>query len=99
VAVRTAEKRGGPMIAEAWKRFEAMVLPASASAVQRSEMRKAFYAGASVMFQTVTQGMSEGAEIQEQDLQLLDGIAKEVEAYGAELDRAVLRQLAGGQSS
>lgn len=86
------------VIAEAWKRFEAMVLPASAGEVQRAETRKAFYAGASIMFRTMTGGVSEGDEIRDSDLALLDGIAKEVDAYGLELDRAVLGRPVGGGS-
>ncbi len=32
-------------IAQSWQTFEAQVLPKSAGAVQRQEMRRAFYAG------------------------------------------------------
>jgi hypothetical protein len=74
----------------AWTRFEQMVVPANASSVQRSEMRKAFYAGASIVFRIITQGVSDGEEIQDSDLQLLDDIAREVDQFGAELDAAVL---------
>lgn len=77
-------------IKEAWERFERVVVPENAGAVQRSETRKAFYAGASIIFRIVTGGMSDGDEIQDRDLQLLDDIAREVEQYGAELDAAVL---------
>jgi hypothetical protein len=77
-------------IETAWNRFEQMVVPANASSVQRSEMRKAFYTGASIVFRIITQGVSEGEEIQDSDLQLLDDIAREVDQFGAELDAAVL---------
>lgn len=32
-------------IAERWKRFESLVMPAHAHATQRQEMKRAFYAG------------------------------------------------------
>jgi len=86
-------------IETAWKRFERMVVPADASAVQRSEMRKSFYAGAAIVFKVITQNVSEGEEVQESDLKLLDDIAREVDEFGVELDAAVLGIRHGGQSS
>lgn len=44
---RTNQKR----IASAWNSFEKAVMPVNAHAVQRREMRRAFYAGVWAMFQ------------------------------------------------
>ena len=38
------------LMAEQWDQFARQVLPASASAAQKQEMRRAFYAGAQAIF-------------------------------------------------
>lgn len=78
-------------IEDAWKKFEVMVVPNDAGPVQHSEMRKAFYAGASVLFRILTDRISSDEEPTEQDMRLMDDIAKEVDEFGQELDAAVLK--------
>lgn len=41
------------LLAEQWAEFSGRCLPLNASAVQRQEMRRAFYAGCQSMFSTV----------------------------------------------
>lgn len=74
-------------IAEAWERFERAVLT-QASPLQRAEMRKAFYAGAHFVFFMLTNGISEGEEIRESDIQMLEGVAKELDDYRDGVRRA-----------
>ena len=78
-----------------WKSLEQMAVPRSASDTQRKEMRKAFFAGASMLFTLVTRGMSEGDDAQQSDMDLLNEIADEVNAFGAELDAELLKRPAG----
>ena len=72
-------------IKDAWDKFNRMVVPRIAGATQRDETRKAFYAGASLCFKIVTNGVSEGEEIRPEDLELLHDIAAEVNAFDAEV--------------
>jgi hypothetical protein len=63
------------MIGESWADYLAKVVPADASAVQREECKRAFYAGAAAMFGA----MLEAAELDE------DPAAASVEALDREL--------------
>ena len=78
-------------IEPAWLRFETMVLPRDASAVQRSEMRKAFYGGAAILFRIITGRLEEGAEPTDADLRMMDDVSAEIDEYGEELDAAVFK--------
>jgi hypothetical protein len=78
------------LIEAAWESYVRHVLPASAGQVQRDETRKAFYAGAAVLFHTVLRALDEGSDATENDLKLMDDISSEIDAFGAELDVAVL---------
>lgn len=78
------------LIEKAWNSYATLVLPANAGPVQRDETRKAFYAGASVLFHTVLRALDDGDDATENDLALVDGISAEIDAFGAELDVAIL---------
>lgn len=78
-------------IETAWLRFEQMVLPRDASALQRSEMRKAFYGGASVLFKIIVDRLEAGEEPTEADLRMMDDINAEIDEWGQELDAEVFR--------
>lgn len=78
-------------IEDAWKKFEVMVVPKDAGPVQRDETRKAFYSGAAILFQILINRIDKEEEPTEQDMRLMDDIAKEVDEFGQELDAAVLK--------
>lgn len=74
------------MIEEAWKDYEAKVIPADASEIQRTESRRAFYAGAVTVFGGVVGGIKgDGGAPTPADLALLTNCANELKAYRAEV--------------
>ena len=73
-------------IQDAWESFERYVLPGNASDVQRAEMRKAFFSGASAIFQALV----EVSGNEERGMKLMSDVQAEVDVFGQELDRAVL---------
>jgi hypothetical protein len=58
---------------------------AKASATQRQECRRAFYAGAIALFHMLTSRMSEGEEPTAADLALMDTVNAEFEQYAEDL--------------
>ena len=68
-------------LAESWTEFERAVLPAHVGDLQRSEMRKAFYGGASAMFGCVTGGLDADHEPTMKDLEYLDSLNKELHDF------------------
>ena len=84
------------VIKRAWKGYRATVMPKGASQRQVNETRLAFYAGASVLFATMTSehffdDEGEGdIDPTGDDLAKMQAIQDEVDGFGAELDLAVL---------
>ncbi len=78
-------------IERAWTRFERMVVPTDAGPVQRSEMRRSFYAGAATLFRMLVDGVSDSEETTEDDMELMDGIAAELNEFGEKLDAEVFQ--------
>ena len=70
---------------QAWASFEKAVLPRNCSDVQRQEMRRAFYAGAMIIFDTVALAMSHEDEMTAGDEQVMIDLAMEREEYLANL--------------
>lgn len=77
-------------IEQMWDGFAKMVVPASAPEVQRVEMRKAFYAGASALFTLMVKSMSDGPDEMPEDMALMENIQSEIDEFRAELDREVI---------
>lgn len=69
------------VIEEAWLSYSASVIPATAHASQRSESRRAFYAGAQALFSGIMRGLDEDHEPTPEDLAHVDKIAKELDAH------------------
>lgn len=67
-----------PLLA-GWKRY-ASIIPAGASAVQIEETRRAFYAGATVLFGLLMK-LEGGSEATAVDLETMDHIAAELAAF------------------
>jgi hypothetical protein len=68
-------------VQEQWNTFAQAVLPKDCSDLQRKEMRRAFYAGAHMLFCMLVGGVSEGAEAEPQDIQMLSDLNAECEAF------------------
>ncbi len=72
-------------VAELWQSYANDVLPKHASATQRRETRRAFYAGAQAFFGAIVAGLSEGAEPTEEDVQSLDTLHEEFKAFARDV--------------
>lgn len=86
-------KRSQTPLEDAWRSFRLTVIPPTASAVQVSEMRKAFFAGAAILQSIITRGMSEDEEPTEEDLALMETIHDELVAFGRQFDADFLANL------
>jgi hypothetical protein len=65
-----------------WRSYRTTVIPLGASAVQARECRRAFYAGAKALLLTILGKVEKGSdEPTEGDLQLMDEIEQELEAF------------------
>lgn len=80
-------KERSTFIAGGWDSYRRMVLPADASEIQLRECRQAFYAGASVLFETIMVTLDPGTEPTASDMTRMDDIQAEVTAFGQELDK------------
>lgn len=70
-------------IRAAWDSFEVSVIPKEAGPTQRAEMRKAFYAGAALLYGEIFSNLSEGeGEATEADLELINGLRDELIEFG-----------------
>lgn len=64
------------VIEEQWKQFSERVLPLAAGDIQRSEMKRAFFAGVTVTIMT----LNKARDIEEQT-EVVNGIFKEINAF------------------
>lgn len=71
-------------VAHLWTHFAAMVVPLGASAGQREDMRRSFYAGFLECFKIVTDVSTELPE--QRAAQVLERIDAEVKAFYEEMD-------------
>lgn len=78
------------LISKAWEGYRRHVLPSDAPEVQVTECRQAFYAGASVLFQSLLGTLDPGLEPTDADMVRMESIDKELREFGQELDRKVL---------
>ncbi len=77
-------------IKDGWDKYHRIVVPKDAPEIQIKETRQAFYAGAAVLWQSIMVVMSAEAEPTDQDIQYMDDIQTELDAFGAQLDRDLL---------
>ena len=80
------------VIERSWRSYLASVMPKDAGETQIKETRQAFYSGAAILFTTMTSELffDEGVQETADDIEKMIQIQKEVDAFGAELDLAVL---------
>ena len=67
-------------IQENWDSFNALVIPKNADAIQRQEMRKAFYAGAGVML-NIFWAIGDKSISEEAGLDILEGCSEEINMF------------------
>ncbi len=77
-------------IADGWKSYQQLVMDPKAGQVQVDETKQAFYAGASLLWYALMFTLEPDAEPTELDMQRMDDINTEVEAFGQKIDRDLL---------
>ncbi len=65
--------------------YRALVIPPDASAVQIKESRRAFYAGAAALMQTVFAHLSPGEDVTESDEAFMMGIESELKRFAEDV--------------
>ena len=68
-----------------WLEFEQAVIPKAASEVQRSEMRKTFYAGVNAFIRASVARFDDGRQPTLADMQWMDAVNAELDAFAAEV--------------
>lgn len=69
------------LMAEQWNSFAQAVLPRDASATQRREMRRAFYAGAQGILFGVIAALAPDSEPTAEDLAMMDNLQRELSDF------------------
>lgn len=77
----------GLLIEAGWQSMLATVVAKDAPAVQKEEMRDAFFAGAQHLFASIMSMLEEGAEATEADLARMSQISDELDAFIADYKR------------
>jgi len=75
------------LILEAWNSFRAAVYPPGTSAIQLEECRRAFYAGASSLWDAIFKCLDPGSDATKDDMDQMSAIAAEFDRYIAEMGR------------
>jgi hypothetical protein len=80
-------------ILEEWNSLANAIFTPATPQIQREETRKAFFAGASIMFHILTRNLSSGLDdVTSADLEILDNVAAEIEAFGKTLQEELKRK-------
>ena len=64
------------LMAEEWDKFARLILPPNTAAVQRQEMRRAFYAGAQSILFRVIMSFAPESEPTESDMEIMNDLDK-----------------------
>lgn len=73
------------LLAEQWKSYAKSVLPVDCSIVQRTETRRAFYAGALEVFIGIMAALTPTGDAKEGDVQMLQDIHDELLEFGKDV--------------
>lgn len=79
----------GGLIRTQWENFRALCLPDDAPAVQVREMRRAFYAGVDCIIVKIMHDLSEGPDVEDRDIELMEGIEAELQAFSQNIKDGV----------
>jgi hypothetical protein len=85
VATTAAKAPAVHTIAAGWSSFEQSIFGPEVGAVQRREMRRAFYAGANVLLGTIVAMLEPGEQETEADLQRMDDLNNELKRFAEDL--------------
>jgi len=75
------------LIADEWRDYEIKVIPLDAPEVQRTESRRAFYAGARSLFCGIVNMLDPGSEATQADLGKMDAIQTELDQFLVDMMR------------
>lgn len=81
-AARRVYERRGRLVRDGWYSYAEKILPKNASAVQRQETRRAFYAGAFEMLSRMAE-LGEPEIGEEAGVEVLEATQREIEAFVA----------------
>ena len=76
-------ERDGDRIGKAWREYRLLAIPITAPAVQATECRRAFYAGAGALLTAVLAMLGPGEEPTQDELRAMDEINAELHAFVA----------------
>lgn len=85
----------GKLVEAGWVGLQMAVFTGEEPEDQVTEMRRAFFAGALHLFQSINAVMEEGAEATESDLMVMDRINDELEEFEVELRGKVMPKADG----
>lgn len=80
----------GRLVEAGWISLRVAVIPADASEIQLSEMRKAFFSGAQHIFSSIMNFLEEGTEPTGKDLNRMDLLHQELQGFVKELKEQIL---------
>lgn len=70
------------ILADEWNSYARAVIPNGVSDVQREEMRSAFYAGALGVFNAIVAPLTNGSDVQPEDVERMVDIHAELKEFG-----------------
>lgn len=73
------------LVGDAWRDYASKVIPPNAPEVQRTESRRAFYAGARSLFEGMIGMLDPGLDETESDLKKMDDIKAELDQFLADI--------------
>lgn len=73
-------------IERGWDSYRRLVVPRDASETQIKETRQAFYAGASILFQSLMLTLDPGETETDADMQRMADLQAEIDEFGQQLD-------------
>lgn len=77
------------IIEQQWLSYRSAVLPKEAPLIQLQECRRAFYAGAQALLQTLLTAVSPGQEVTDEDAQVLERVQKELDEFAKAVESGV----------
>lgn len=79
------ERKHHDHVAKQWESYARDVLPPGCSQVQRTETKRAFYAGAQALLMRILARLSPDAEPTEEDMFMMHGIEHELSQFAADV--------------
>ena len=83
-------------IGAAWLAYRRLCVHENASETQVAETETAFYAGALILYETIINNLTEGDEVEDADMAMMENIHAEFERFGSRFDQKVLMAMKPG---